>query len=47
VARAVHAAGFGLYGLLREQRTLEAVFADVNAGLPAAGRAGSEVARAA
>ncbi|HEX4050013.1 MAG TPA: ABC transporter ATP-binding protein [Steroidobacteraceae bacterium] len=46
VARAVNAAGFGLYGLLREQRTLEAVFADVNAGLAVAG-AGSEVARAA
>jgi ABC-2 type transport system ATP-binding protein len=49
VARAVHAAGFGLYGLLREQRTLEAVFADVNAGLAASGapRPGVEVARAA
>jgi ABC-2 type transport system ATP-binding protein len=46
VGRAVHEAGFGLYGLLREQRTLEAVFADVNAALAVAG-AGSEVARAA
>ncbi|HEY7928594.1 MAG TPA: ABC transporter ATP-binding protein [Steroidobacteraceae bacterium] len=49
VARAVHAAGFALFGLLREQRTLEAVFADMNAGLTISGAAGrgSEVARAA
>lgn len=49
VARAVNAAGFALHGLLREQRTLEAVFADVNAGLTIAGAAarGSEVPRAA
>ena len=47
VARAVNAAGLALYGLLREQRTLEAVFADVNAGVAAAGRSGAEVARAA
>lgn len=49
VARAVHAAGLGLYGLLREQRTLEAVFADVNAGLTVAGsrKDSEEVARAA
>ena len=45
IARAVHEAGFGLYGLLREQRTLEALFAEVNAGLPSAG--GAEVPRAA
>ncbi|HLK71750.1 MAG TPA: ABC transporter ATP-binding protein [Steroidobacteraceae bacterium] len=49
VARAIHAAGFALFGLLREQRTLEAVFADVNAGLTngAAGASREEVARAA
>ena len=41
VSRAVNAAGFSLYALLREQRTLEAVFAEVNAV------AGVEVARAA
>jgi ABC-2 type transport system ATP-binding protein len=44
VARAVHEAGFGLYGLVREQRTLEALFAEVNAGIAPAG---AEVARAA
>jgi ABC-2 type transport system ATP-binding protein len=42
VSRAVNAAGFSLYGLTREQRTLEAVFAEVNAGASAV-----EVARAA
>lgn len=48
VARAVNAAGFALYGLLREQRTLEAVFADVNTGLAAsAARPVAEVAHAA
>jgi ABC-2 type transport system ATP-binding protein len=31
VSRAIHEAGFSLYGLMREQRTLEAVFAEVNA----------------
>ncbi|HEX4023177.1 MAG TPA: ATP-binding cassette domain-containing protein [Steroidobacteraceae bacterium] len=31
VSRAIHEAGFSLYGLLREQRTLEQVFAEVNA----------------
>ncbi len=47
VARAVHAAGFALYGLLREQRTLEALFAEVNAGLPGGANRSAEVARAA
>jgi hypothetical protein len=47
VSRAVHEAGFALYGLLREQRTLEAVFADVNGVGSIAGLAGAEVARAA
>jgi len=40
VSRAVNGAGVSLYALTREQRTLEAVFAEVNAG-------GEEVARAA
>jgi len=31
VSRAINQAGLSLYGLLREQRTLEAVFAEVNA----------------
>ena len=31
VSRAIHEAGLPLYGLQRQQRTLEAVFADVNA----------------
>jgi len=31
IAAAVHRAGFALYGLAREQRTLETVFAEVNA----------------
>jgi len=47
VSRAVHEAGFALYGLLREQRTLEAVFAEVNGIGSVAGLAGTEVARAA
>jgi gliding motility-associated transport system ATP-binding protein len=47
VSRAVHEAGFALYGLLREHRTLEAVFAEVN-GTGALGAFGAvEVARAA
>jgi len=44
VSRAVHEAGFNLYGLLREQRTLEALFAEVAAG---SAQEGMEVARAA
>jgi gliding motility-associated transport system ATP-binding protein len=47
VSRAVHEAGFALYGLLREQRTLEAVFAEVNAAGALAAAPASEVARAA
>jgi ABC-2 type transport system ATP-binding protein len=43
VSRAIHQAGFALYGLMREQRTLEAVFAEVNAAAPAP----AEVSRAA
>lgn len=47
VSRAVHEAGFALYGLLREQRTLEAVFAEVNGVGTLAALGGVEVARAA
>jgi len=36
VSRAINQAGLSLYGLLREQRTLEAVFAEVNAATAAA-----------
>jgi len=36
ISAAVHRAGFALYGLSREQRTLETVFAEVNAVAPAA-----------
>ncbi|MGH8257841.1 MAG: ABC transporter ATP-binding protein, partial [Steroidobacteraceae bacterium] len=43
VSRAIHQAGFALYGLMREQRTLEAVFAEVNAVTAAP----AEVSRAA
>ncbi len=47
VSRAVHDAGFALYGLLREQRTLEAVFAEVNGTGALGAPGGVEVARAA
>ena len=36
VSATVQQAGFALYGLGREQRTLETVFAEVNAADPAA-----------